>query len=352
MLPIRTTIEDVKAICQYLSKKPTGATTAEAKAIVDSSVLDSKKVNAYKFWGLVENQERLKLTELGRETARENGVHLPKSCAQIIHNTPAYMAVIEKAYHGKLESLSATDIATQWHDHFKEASATSSDKILNDQAVCFFQIAQAADLGAMKIGRKGSPTRIEFDAQALLRFMESDAIETTTTSAPDIADTPAKDDIPKIPSVLADAPELGQAIFLAHGKNSKPLEQLKKILDQFKIPYKVAVEEPNLGRPIGTKIRETMQACNCAILIFSADEEFFNKDGGSVWRPSENVVYELGAAGYLYGKRLVIMKEESVEFPSNFKEIGYISFSKDDLSSKTMDIIKELIGFGIVKIST
>ena len=32
--------------------------------------------------------------------------------------------------------------------------------------------------------------------------------------------------------------ELGQAIFVAHGKNKKPLDQLKRILDQFRIPYK------------------------------------------------------------------------------------------------------------------
>lgn len=146
--------------------------------------------------------------------------------------------------------------------------------------------------------------------------------------------------------------ELGKGIFIGHGKNKKPLEQLKRILDQFKVPYKIAIDEPNLGRPIGTKVKEIMQSCNCAILIFTADEEFFDKDGNSIWRPSENVVHELGAAGYLYGSRIVILKEESVEFPSNFRDLGYISFTKDQLEAKSMDLIKELVGFGILKIST
>lgn len=146
--------------------------------------------------------------------------------------------------------------------------------------------------------------------------------------------------------------ELGQAIFVAHGKNKKPLEQLKRILDQFRIPYKVAIEEPNLGRPIGTKVKEIMESCNCAILIFTSDEEFQDKNGNSVWRPSENVVYELGASGYLYGSRIVILKEETVEFPTNFRDLGYISFAKDQLEAKSMDVLKELIGFGIVKVST
>ena len=63
-------------------------------------------------------------------------------------------------------------------------------------------------------------------------------------------------------------------------------------------------------------------------------------------------MYELGAAGYLYGNRVVILKENNVEFPSNFKDIGYISFDKDQLQAQSMEVIKELIGFDIVKIST
>jgi hypothetical protein len=46
------------------------------------------------------------------------------------------------------------------------------------------------------------------------------------------------------------------------------------------------------------------------------------------------------------------MKETDVQFPSNFRELGHISFEKDRLDSKAMDILKELIGFGIVKVST
>ena len=126
----------------------------------------------------------------------------------------------------------------------------------------------------------------------------------------------------------------------------------KRILDRFKVPYKVAVEEPNLGRPIGEKVKETMRLCNCAILIFTADEEFSDTDGNTVWRPSENVVYELGATSYLYGKRIVILKEDAVEFPSDFKDLGYISFGKNQLEAKSMDVISELIGFGILKVST
>lgn len=87
-------------------------------------------------------------------------------------------------------------------------------------------------------------------------------------------------------------------------------------------------------------------------MIFTADEEFLTPSGAKVWRPSENVVFELGASGYLYENRIVIMKEDGVDFPANFRDLGYISFTKDQLDAKAMDVLRELIGFGIVKVST
>ena len=50
-----------------------------------------------------------------------------------------------------------------------------------------------------------------------------------------------------------------------------------------------------------------------------------------VWRPSENAVYELGAASILYENRIVIFKEKGVTFPSDFSDLGYIEFEKDQL---------------------
>jgi predicted nucleotide-binding protein len=143
----------------------------------------------------------------------------------------------------------------------------------------------------------------------------------------------------------------GQAVFVGHGKSKKPLEQLVKILNEYGIPHKVAVDEANEGRPISTKVAQVMDECGAAILIFTADEEFRTVDGAEVWRPSENVVYELGAASILYDQRIIIFKEEGVTFPSNFKDIGYIEFQKNALESKGIDLFRELIAFKIIEVS-
>ncbi len=145
-------------------------------------------------------------------------------------------------------------------------------------------------------------------------------------------------------------PPAERYIFIGHGKNRKPLEQLEKVLREFKIPYKVAVEEPQLARAISVKVAETMRQCHSAILIFTADEQFKTDEDEIVWRPSENVIYELGAASVLYENRIVIFKEQGLEFPTNFSEIGHIPFEKDRLDAKGVELIKELIGWKLIKV--
>jgi predicted nucleotide-binding protein len=143
----------------------------------------------------------------------------------------------------------------------------------------------------------------------------------------------------------------GKAVFLGHGKNKKPVEQLQKILTEYGVPFKVAIDEPNKGRPISEKVAQVMDECGAAILVFTADEEFRTVDGAEVWRPSENVVYELGASAIMYGKRIIIFKEVGVTFPTNFRDIGYIEFDKDSLAAKGVDLFRELIAFNIIQVS-
>lgn len=107
----------------------------------------------------------------------------------------------------------------------------------------------------------------------------------------------------------------------------------------------------NAGRPIPQKVADVMHECGAAILLFTPDEELRDLDGNPVWRPSENVGHELGAASILYDNRIVIFKEQAVTLPTNYSSIGYIEFEKNDLKAKAIELFRELIAFGLVKIS-
>jgi predicted nucleotide-binding protein len=153
------------------------------------------------------------------------------------------------------------------------------------------------------------------------------------------------------PAVRQPAGGHKNAIFLGHGSNRKPMDQLVKILNEYGIPHKQAVDEPNRARPIPQKVAEVMRECGAAILVFTADKEYFDKDGDPIWRPSENVSHELGAASILYGDRIVVFKEKGIELPSNFSSVGYIEFEKDKLGDKGIDLFRELVSMKILSIS-
>ena len=146
-------------------------------------------------------------------------------------------------------------------------------------------------------------------------------------------------------------PAAKNAIFIGHGKNRTPLEQLEKFLTEYKIPNKVVVDEANKGRPISQKVADSMNECGAAIIIFTADEEFKDLSGQTIFRPSENAIFELGAASALYGSRVIIFKEVGVTFPTNFRDIGYIEFEKNRLDAKVSELFRELIAFKLITVT-
>jgi len=188
--------------------------------------------------------------------------------------------------------------------------------------------------------------RVDLDGAPVLDEMSGGEHPSLDAEMPDVREPQSRHDSV---SDSADLP-IPMRLFVAHGKNRMPLDQLKGILDDWKVPYLVAVDEPNAGRPISQKVAETMRECSAGIFIFTADEEFINSDSTVVSRPSENVVYELGAASLLYGRKIVILKERGVTFPSDFSDLGWISFEKDDIRSVAMDLLKEMIALDAVRV--
>jgi predicted nucleotide-binding protein len=155
--------------------------------------------------------------------------------------------------------------------------------------------------------------------------------------------------------VLDTVPPTPRHVFIGHGKDLKPLEQLKATLNELGIAYKIAVDEANAGRPIGEKVATIMRdLCSSAIFILSADEQFFiSNDQGEmeeIWRPSQNAIYELGAAAVLYGKRIILFKDDKVTLPTDFSDLGHIKFSNGDIGAQWTKLFKELKELGMVEV--
>lgn len=152
------------------------------------------------------------------------------------------------------------------------------------------------------------------------------------------------------PTAEVESPQQQRKIFVAHGRKLEALDAIKKALDRLKVPYVVALDEPHAGRPISQKVAQLMKECSAGIFIFTPDEVFTNDKGETIYRPSENVIYELGAGAVLWGGKIVILKEETVFFPSDYRDLGYVSFSMNNLASIQSNLLMELIGLDFVRL--
>jgi len=347
-LPIRTTIADITTLCGYLANKPIGASIAEAKAVLDNSVLDGRKLNAMKFWRLIEEDDdtgKLKLTDLGRSLAKNKFAQQGACLRTVIKNAPAYMAIAERAAHTKEYSINTNEVAAHWHKHFP-GDTSESEKVLNDQVVCFFQIAQAADLGALTVGRVGHPTRFDFTPNNLSLMLEPMEHGAITTAAPlPFKDevTPSSLNIVELPTILASVPEKqNNRVFITHGKNKKIVEQVKDIVTYGGFEPVVAIERETAAKPVPEKVLNDMRNCSAAIIHVAAEEVIIDQVGEEHPQINGNVLIEIGAAMGLYrGYRFILLVEEGLELPSNLRGLYECRYSGDELTaSATMKLLK------------
>jgi predicted nucleotide-binding protein len=345
-LPLADALKVARAIEHDASgMKTSRLTLAELLDSTPTSGPFKDLVASARFYGLTTggiNADEFELTELGTSAASDDLEVAAAALKQAVMKVDPYKAFFEK-FKGKrvpaakpMQEFLVRDAGVE-----AESAEEAATHILSD----------ASTAGLIR-DVKGKDW-VDFDA--LPAPPVEDEIDEADDDEPDLDDAgnDAVEDEDGVEEPTRREPRRSRpnAIFVGHGKNKKPRDQLTKILGQYGIPFKVAEDEPNRGRPIPIKVKETMEECGAAILIFSADEELFDQEGNSVWRPSENVVNELGAASIMYDSRIIIFREETVNLATNYESIGYITFEHDDLTAKANDLFRELIAFGILKVS-
>jgi len=349
-LPIRTTIADVDALCGYLITKPTGATLPEAKAVLDSKILDGRKISALKIWGLLDDTSgKMLITDRGRLVGKDKGARRAEGLREAVASIPPYRAIVERAVHRSELTLSAVDVAAHWHQHFK-ADTSESDKTLNDQAVCFFQLAEGADLGKMVVGRRSQPTRFEFDganARSLAEgdvpsVLHDDPVEDESVDYSRYNAEPEQSSVPtEIFHRSESSSERGNRVFITHGKNKKILEQVKELVAFGKFEPVVAQERETAAKPVPEKVMDDMRACHAAVIHVGSEGFLLNSNGDQVPQINGNVLIEIGAAMALYSRNFILLVEEGVTLPSNLQGLYECRYSEDELNMPaTMKLLK------------
>lgn len=333
----------------------TRLTLAELIDVAPGSSRFGEFVASSRMYGLTNggiNADEFSLTKLGEDaTSGDEGVRAA-AYKRAVANVEPYQAFIT-AFSGK-----KIPGPTPFKEFLVRNAGVSTDRA--DECMTFI-LADAETAGLIR-SMKGTPY-VDTSGTPLLAPVEKHVDDEGAEPVPSTGNGATNGSSP-----LDEAVKVGQEnapppappgapkkVFIAHGKNRTPLEQLKKALDTFKVSYAVAVDEANKGRPISKKVATLMRdECSSGIFIFTADEKFMRDKGNGeieeVWRPSENVVYELGAASILYENRIVIFKERGVTFPTDFSDLGFIPFEKDQLVAELGSLFKELVALDILEV--
>ena len=354
-LPIRTTLTDVDVVCRYLATKPTGATSAESRAVVDRKHLDGRKLAALNYWGLIEDAgNKMKLTDRGRRVVKDGGAARTEVMLEIVREVPPYLAVVERAAHRCEDTLSATEVAAHWHEHFRN-EGSDSDTTLTAQAVCFFHVAEGADLGKQVVGRRGQPTRFEFDVDRLQVFSNGSAESVDSRNRDSSGFENEPDDPIATPETndsdvneeLGGAPVGRNCVFITHGSNSKILEQVKELVAYGRFEPVVAKEHETAAKPVPQKVIDDMKTCRAAVIHVGAEGVLYDEAGVEVPQINGNVLIEIGAAMALYGSEFILLVQQGVNLPSNLQGLYECRYEGEELNmAAIMKLLKALSGFG------
>ncbi len=355
MLPVLTTIEDVRNLIGYLKNKPTGAASAEIRSALGGNTIDPRKITAYTTWKLVEKSgDRLKLSERGWRLARKASEE-KDVLREVIDSIVPYRSALEWVYHQRMSEPSNVDVAAHWHENHSDHVGTVNENTLKDAAVCFFNVCQGAQLGKLIVGRRGQPTRLQVSGSELEGFIESgptalpadagDDADLTSTESPGADQTSAAPPSGTAgPVTSAAPPHAPLRIFIAHGKNMTLVEQVQTMLGLGNLESEVAEDEETTAIPVPEKVISAMRRCQAGIIIVSADES--GKMASGKYSINENVLIEIGAAFVLYDRRVVLVWDKRLPVPSNVQGLYRCEFEGDEFSwSAGMKLMKAIRDF-------
>lgn len=125
-------------------------------------------------------------------------------------------------------------------------------------------------------------------------------------------------------------------VFIVHGHNGEAKESVARFVEKLGLEAIILHERPNKGRTIITKFQEESQGVGFAVVLMTPDDE-----GRAINAPSmnprarQNVVLELGFfIGKLGPERVAAVVKGSIERPSDFDGVVYISLDEADWRTK------------------
>ena len=136
-------------------------------------------------------------------------------------------------------------------------------------------------------------------------------------------------------------------IFISHGGPTLThVHGVRDFLTALGLGQVVVGDMPNLNLSVNEKVRYYMAVCTGAIALATVEDETTAHEH----RARPNVENEIGMLQLApnIGSRIVYLKEEDVQFASNYQEKVWIPFVKERVQDTFIALAKELRAFGFV----
>jgi len=126
--------------------------------------------------------------------------------------------------------------------------------------------------------------------------------------------------------------QIGNDIFLVHGRDEKMLHSVARFLEKLGLKTIILREQPSQGRTVIEKINDYSNV-GFAVVLLSPDDRgglaglSFNEQS---LRARQNVIFELGYfIGRLGRNRVSAIYKKEIEIPSDYSGVAFVPYSAD-----------------------
>jgi hypothetical protein len=166
-LSTTATANDLRDMVRILKKQPDGLSLTEAMDVFKKRILNPQKVAIYEYWGVIlRNGNHLGLSPLGWELAQRLEQEVPVF-RTMLDSIPLYRSVLEWVHDHSLNHIIHPEVISYWEKHHPATIRASQKESIKVNAVSFFHLCHAAEVGTVILGKKGHPARLLIDREEL-----------------------------------------------------------------------------------------------------------------------------------------------------------------------------------------
>lgn len=135
----------------------------------------------------------------------------------------------------------------------------------------------------------------------------------------------------------------GARVFISHGVEGQALMKIERFIRALGLQPIVVVRGPSEGMSVDDLVEKRMSESDCAIILATADEQVDKRR-----QPRPNVIHEIGLAQEKFKKKVIYLKEDDCEFPSNVRPKVWGNFTQDNMEKAFEKISAELRSYGLL----